>query len=58
MREFERSVMQLKDWKNLCYAEPEKEGEVDKVACHKTKSFQSPLSIIPDVDKLEVMTDE
>ena len=37
---------------------PVKEGEVDQVACHKTQSIQSPLSIIPDVEKLEFMTDE
>ena len=59
MREFEKGVQGLKDWKNLCLAKAVVGGEVDEVACQEPKSFKTPLNLFGNnLDKLEAMTEE
>ena len=58
IREFERKVLADADFKKSCVANPAPGGSIDTVFCDNAKSLFTPLSILPDKNNLETMTEQ
>jgi len=55
VREYEKDIKALDDYKSTCLASPVLGGAQDEVEC-EAKSFSSPLDFFSDVTQIENMT--